>query len=105
MATPFLQTKQRSWVSVKTMKRLFTIIAAVLITAHLFAQAPESMSYQAVVRDNNDNLIANTAVGHADKHSARQYNRHGYATHLLGSGVDLRYTHRSCRATPGQRRR
>ena len=45
------------------MKRLFTIIAAVLITAHLFAQAPESMSYQAVVRDNNNNLMANTAIG------------------------------------------
>jgi len=45
------------------MKRLFTIIAAVLISASVFAQAPESMSYQAVVRDNNDNLMANTAIG------------------------------------------
>jgi len=34
----------------KMMKRLFTIIAGVLISASVFAQAPESMSYQAVVR-------------------------------------------------------
>ncbi|HHZ66062.1 MAG TPA: hypothetical protein EYN51_11310 [Flavobacteriales bacterium] len=45
------------------MKRLFTIIAAVLITAHLLAQAPESMSYQAVVRDNSNTLMANTSIG------------------------------------------
>ena len=45
------------------MKRLFAITVAVLISASVFAQAPESMSYQAVVRDNNDNLMANTAIG------------------------------------------
>lgn len=45
------------------MKSLFAIIAGVLISANVFAQAPESMSYQAVVRDNNDNLMANTAIG------------------------------------------
>jgi hypothetical protein len=36
------------------MKKIYTIIAAVLITASTFAQAPEKMSYQAVVRDNSD---------------------------------------------------
>ena len=45
------------------MKSLFAIIAGVLISANVFAQAPERMSYQAVVRDNNDNLMANTAIG------------------------------------------
>ena len=45
------------------MKRLFTIITMVLLSASVFAQAPESMSYQAVVRDNNDNLMANAAIG------------------------------------------
>ena len=45
------------------MKKLYTILAAVLITASGFAQAPEKMSYQAVVRDSDDNLIANQPVG------------------------------------------
>jgi hypothetical protein len=45
------------------MKKIYTIIAAVLITASTFAQAPEKMSYQAVVRDNSDALVANQVVG------------------------------------------
>ena len=45
------------------MKRIFTIIAAVLITATIWAQSPEKMSYQAVVRNTSDVLITNTTVG------------------------------------------
>ena len=45
------------------MKRIYTILVAVLITASVFAQAPEKMSYQAVVRDASNNLITNQAVG------------------------------------------
>lgn len=45
------------------MKKIFTLIAALLMAAMLFAQTPEKMNYQAVVRDNNNNLITNTAVG------------------------------------------
>ncbi|MEA3448684.1 MAG: DUF1566 domain-containing protein [Bacteroidota bacterium] len=45
------------------MKKLFTILAAVLITATLWAQSPEKMSYQAVIRDASDNLITDTQVG------------------------------------------
>ena len=51
------------------MKKIFTIMPAVLITASVFlpqqasAQAPEKMSYQAVVRDASDNLVTNQAVG------------------------------------------
>ncbi|GAA3624949.1 hypothetical protein [Flavivirga jejuensis] len=45
------------------MKKLYTIIAAILLTATTFAQAPEKMSYQAVVRDSGDALVANQVVG------------------------------------------
>ena len=45
------------------MKKLITILATVLITASVFAQTPQKMSYQAVIRDSNDILIVNTEVG------------------------------------------
>jgi hypothetical protein len=45
------------------MQRIFTIAAALLMTASVWAQAPEKMSYQAVVRDASDALITNQAVG------------------------------------------
>ena len=45
------------------MKKLYTILAAVLVTASTFAQAPEKMSYQAVVRDSGDNLVTSQVVG------------------------------------------
>ena len=46
-----------------TMKKLYTLLVAVFITASTFAQAPEKMSYQAVIRDATGNLISNQAVG------------------------------------------
>ena len=45
------------------MKKLHTILAVILITATTFAQVPEKMSYQAVVRDSGDALVTNQAVG------------------------------------------
>jgi hypothetical protein len=45
------------------MKKIITICAAILMTASVFAQSPEKMSYQAVVRDGNNNLVSSTAVG------------------------------------------
>ena len=45
------------------MKIIFTIIAAVLITAGAFAQAPEKMSYQAVVKDADNALVTSQVVG------------------------------------------
>jgi hypothetical protein len=45
------------------MKKIIIICAAILMTASVFAQAPEKMSYQAVVRDGSNNLISSTAVG------------------------------------------
>lgn len=45
------------------MKKNLLILAAVLITVSgVFAQAPEKMSYQAVVRDNANHLVTDTEV-------------------------------------------
>jgi len=45
------------------MKKIYTVIAGLMLTASVFAQAPEKMSYQAVVRDASNSLITNQAVG------------------------------------------
>lgn len=45
------------------MKRIFTIAAALVMTANVWAQAPEKMSYQAVVRDASNALVTTQAVG------------------------------------------
>ncbi len=45
------------------MKKSVTILAAVLITASVFAQAPQKMSYQAVIRNSSDQLVVNTQIG------------------------------------------
>ncbi|HRU72492.1 MAG TPA: hypothetical protein P5206_03285 [Paludibacteraceae bacterium] len=45
------------------MKKVFTLMAAVLLTAIVFAQTPEKMSYQAVIRNSSNALVTNTQVG------------------------------------------
>jgi len=45
------------------MKNLLQIIIFILAGLSLYAQAPESFSYQAVLRNADGNLIANTAIG------------------------------------------
>ena len=44
------------------MKKVFLILA-VLITASVFAQTPQKMSYQAVIRNANNQLVINQQVG------------------------------------------
>lgn len=44
------------------MKRILTIFTAVLLTANVFAQSPEKMSYQAVVRNSDDQLVTDSRV-------------------------------------------
>jgi hypothetical protein len=44
------------------MKKIITFCIAFLTTAILFAQVPEKISYQAVVRDGSNNLISSTAI-------------------------------------------
>lgn len=45
------------------MKKLYTILTGLIISAVVFAQAPEMMSYQAVVRDASDVLVTSQSVG------------------------------------------
>jgi len=45
------------------MKKIIAICAAILMVTSVFAQVPEKMSYQAVIRDNLNALVMNSAVG------------------------------------------
>lgn len=45
------------------MKKVFSILLAVFLTATLWAQSPEKMSYQAVIRNSSEALVTNTTVG------------------------------------------
>ncbi len=45
------------------MMKIFTVLTAVLISANLWAQAPQSFSYQAIVRGANNILVSNKQVG------------------------------------------
>ena len=45
------------------MKKIFTVLTAVLISASSWAQAPQSFSYQAVVRATDNALVSNKQVG------------------------------------------
>jgi hypothetical protein len=45
------------------MKKIYSIIAALFITISMFSQAPQKMSYQAVIRNSSDALITSTPVG------------------------------------------
>jgi uncharacterized protein (TIGR02145 family) len=45
------------------MKRIITICAAILMTASVFSQAPNKMSYQAVIRNSSNALVTSTSIG------------------------------------------
>ena len=45
------------------MKKFFSVVSAVLLSVSLWAQAPQSFSYQAVIRSGNNVLVANKPVG------------------------------------------
>ena len=45
------------------MKIIFTILAAVLMTATVWGQSPEKMSYQAVIRNSSNALVTSANVG------------------------------------------
>jgi len=44
-------------------KKIYTIIAVLCFTASVFAQAPQKMSYQAVIRNSSDALVTSRTVG------------------------------------------
>tara|TARA_R110002012_G_scaffold312248_1_gene522542 strand:+ start:93305 stop:96313 length:3009 start_codon:yes stop_codon:yes gene_type:complete len=45
------------------MNKFYTILVALFITASSFAQAPEQMSYQALIRDSSGDLVISQQVG------------------------------------------
>jgi len=45
------------------MKNLFTLILTILIAVSTFAQIPDKMSYQAVIRNSSDQLMVNQQIG------------------------------------------
>ncbi|MDO9257919.1 MAG: hypothetical protein Q7U54_20560 [Bacteroidales bacterium] len=45
------------------MKRIFTLLTAFLVIVNVSAQAPQKMSYQAVIRDAGNALVANHSIG------------------------------------------
>jgi len=45
------------------MKKLYTLLVTILLTSSIYAQAPELMSYQAIVRGADDALIQNANIG------------------------------------------
>lgn len=45
------------------MKFIITTLSCLVLTLTTYAQAPQKMTYQAVVRDASNTLIANSTVG------------------------------------------
>lgn len=45
------------------MKKIITICAAILMTATVFAQSPNKMSYQAIIRNSSNALVTSSTVG------------------------------------------
>ncbi len=45
------------------MRKIYSLIAAVMFTATTWAQAPQKMSYQAVIRNSGNTLITSTPIG------------------------------------------
>ena len=45
------------------MKKIYTLVSAVLLSVSLWAQAPQKMSYQAVIRGANNTLVIEKTVG------------------------------------------
>ena len=45
------------------MKRIFILLTGLLLTIRLFSQSPQKLSYQAVVRNASNDLVANSPVG------------------------------------------
>jgi len=83
------------------MKKILLIVASVVLSFNLFAQIPERMSYQAVVRNNSNQLVTNQTVGirvsilqgavdgtsiYTETHTTTT-NANGLITIQIGSGI------------------
>ena len=84
------------------MRKFTSIAAAMLLSVATFAQAPQGFSYQAVVRDKQNNIVANQSVVvditilqgaslvealpvYSEKHTAKT-NQNGLLTFTIGKG-------------------
>jgi len=45
------------------MKSVFTLLLAIVISISIFSQAPQKMSYQAVIRNGSDQIVASSSIG------------------------------------------
>jgi hypothetical protein len=45
------------------MRNIYTLVFALILTVNSWAQAPQKMSYQAVIRNSSNALITSTSVG------------------------------------------
>ena len=45
------------------MKRIITLYSAIILASGIFAQSPDKMSYQAVIRNSTNQLVSNQTVG------------------------------------------
>jgi len=85
------------------MKKIFVFVNAVLLTASLCAQAPQKMSYQAVIRGENNALVVDKTIGikisilqgsetgstvYSELHSTMT-NSNGVAVLSIGSGKNI----------------
>ncbi|HLP33290.1 MAG TPA: tail fiber domain-containing protein [Bacteroidia bacterium] len=85
------------------MKKIYTILIALITTVVVMAQAPDRMSYQAVLRDAGNNLLTNKSVSmrisvlqgnafgsavYVETHSVST-NANGLVTVEIGSGTPL----------------
>jgi hypothetical protein len=62
------------------MKKIPSIIASFLMTASVFAQAPNKLSYQAVIRNSSNTLVTNSAV--SMRNSILQTSPNGSAVYI-----------------------
>ena len=88
------------------MKRIYSIFTAVLLSASLYGQSPQSFSYQAIVRGANNVLVSNKQVGlkisllqgsengnpaYVETHSPIA-NENGLVSIVIGSGTKVNGT-------------
>jgi hypothetical protein len=45
------------------MKKIYSLLVAIIFSSQLFAQAPNKMSYQAVIRNSSNTLVLNKSIG------------------------------------------
>lgn len=91
------------------MKKITTILAAILLAVSAFAQAPQTMTYQAVVRNSSNALVQSSPVGmkvsilqgsatgtavYVETHTA-QTNENGLLDIVIGGGTVVSGTYQN----------